>query len=191
MSFFDNELEFKGNKTLSGVLQDFGNDLQESLRLNLASKVKGFSSKQLEQSILFDVDLDGGIYRFELKLAHYYKFIDKGVQGKGGQRKSDSLFSGEKAGSVFQNKGQGSEFSFKTLRPPTDALRLFANIAGLNVYALKESIFQKGIKANHFYSEIVTDELINDLIKDISKAYKKAIELDLVDTFKGELSNGK
>lgn len=190
MSFFDNELEFKGNKTLAGVLQDFGNDLQESLRRNLASKVKGFSSKQLEQSIVFDINISGGGYRFELKLADYYKYLDKGVQGKSGQRKSDSKFTGEKAGSMFQNKAPGSEFSFKTKRPPIEPLRLFANVAGLNVYALRESIFQKGIAPNHFYSEIVTPDLINDLINDISKAYKKAIEIELVDTFKGEL-NGK
>lgn len=190
MSFFNKELEFKGNRTLSGVLQDFGNDVQQALRDNLKDKQKGFSGDALWQSILFDVDLDGGVYRFELKLNEYYKFIDEGVSGNAGVRKSDSKFGSKpKAGEFFHDKGQGSQFKFKK-GPPIDPLRLFASIQGLNVYALREGIFQHGIQANHFYSEIITAETINDLIKDISKAYKKAIEIELVDIFKGEL-NGK
>lgn len=192
--FFDNELEFEGYPTLLGVLQNFGNELQELLRESLRRKITNFTSKQLEQSIVFDIDRDGQTYRFELKMADYWKFVEEGVQGasaQGGEyatRKTKSLFTGEPAGTPFKNKAPESMFKFTDKAPPIDLLRTWASAAGLNVYAVQQGVFRQGIAPKHFYGEIVNPELINELIDDLEKSAKKAIELDLANSIKGEIN---
>ena len=47
----DSELQFIGEEnTISGVLQNFGNELQESLRRSLDTAVHGITSQALKQS---------------------------------------------------------------------------------------------------------------------------------------------
>ena len=192
MGFFDDELEFKGELTLKGVLQDFGNKLQALLRENLQNKIQNMTSKELEQSIVFDIQLDGQGYVFELKMADYWKFLEYGTQGashQGGEyatRKTDSLFTGEPAGSPFQNKAPESMFKYTTKKPPIEELQLWASSAGLNVYAVQNSVFLQGTPPKHFFSEVVDEKLINGLVKDLEIHAKRAIELDLVDGLKGK-----
>lgn len=54
MAFTDDEIETVGSLTsFLGVIQNFGNDITDRLRLSLQKKVAGFTSKNLEQSIRF------------------------------------------------------------------------------------------------------------------------------------------
>ena len=188
MSFFDPRYEIQGAPTLAGILQDFGNKLQKLLVDNLSNKTASMTSKELEQSIIFDIQLGDGLVEFELKMADYWKFVEHGVQGAGGERKSDSKFSGEKAGSAFINKAPGSKFKFTTKPPPIEAVRMWANSLGINAHAVQKSVFRQGIAPKKFYSEIVNPRLIQDLIKDLEKHAKRAIELELGGAIKGKAS---
>lgn len=199
MPYFDEELIFEGdNKTLGGVLQNFGNDLQEKLRTSLQKKVHGSSSKNLEQSILFDIKMESlGVWRFQLKMSDYGDFIDKGVAGAGGPRKTTSKFGNGNKGRLFRQRAANSPFRFKKKRPPLDdkddpgawSLRRYAQVNGLNPFALQESIFRQGIKATNFYSDVVTDKLIKALAISLERAGAKGIELDVVNILTGR-TNG-
>lgn len=198
MPFLDEDLIFEGDvKTLGGVLQNFGNDLQKALRESLRSKVSNGTSKNLEQSIVFDVNMKSlGVWSFQLKMDNYGDFIDEGVRGAGGVRKSNSIFGKGNRGKIFRQKAPKSPFRFRDKRPPLDAsdgkswsLRRWAKSKRLNPYAVQESVFRQGIKATHFYSDVVTTKLIDKLTISLARAGAQNIELDLVNILKGK-SNG-
>lgn len=197
MPFLDDELIFEGdNKTLGGVLQNFGNDLQEALRQSLRNKTSGnLSSKNLEQSILFDVKMESlGVWRFRLVMADYADFVDQGVQGEGGRRKTDSPFGNGRKGEAFEKRNTTSPFKFRKKKPPLDdpdnpqawSLRRYARANGYNEFAMQETIFRSGIKATRFYSDVVTDKLIEKLRISLEKAGARSFELDLVNIFTKE-----
>ena len=183
MEFLDENVDFGANdNTMSGVLTSFGNKLQRALRESLQTKVHGVTPKSLEGSILFDVSFQNNIYSFELTMEDYGTYLDEGVQGAGGKRKS-----GDRAGSFFTNKGGNSRFKYTNKKPPLNqsavngsSLRQYSAANGMNMYALRESIFRQGIKPTHFYSDIVNQSLLDELTTKLEKAGAKGIELELV-----------
>ena len=180
MSFFDKDITTEGADTIPGILQDFGNKLQADLIKSLQEEVTGFTSKQLEQSIVFDITFSSGVWRFVLSMEDYGKFIDEGVKGVGGVRKTTSKFSGANKGQLFKQNAPRSRFSFKDKKPPiTNELRNWANVHGMNVYALRETIFRQGIKPNHFYSDVVNEELVSELSEKLAEAGAKGVEVSL------------
>ena len=163
----------------------------------LRTKVHGVSSKNLEQSIVFDIKMESlGVWRFQLKMSDYGDFVDQGVQGAGGVRKTTSKFGNGNRGRIFKNKGVGSPFRFKKKRPPLDAptdprawsLRRYAQSKGLNPFAVQESVFRQGIRATHFFTNVVTDKLINKLTLSLERAGAQNLELDVVDIITGKVN---
>ncbi len=197
MAFLDEELIFEGDtKTLGGVLQNFGNDLQKALRESLKKNVSSGTSKNLEQSIQFQVKLESlGVWRFRLVMDNYGEFIDQGVKGAGGTRKTTSKFGKGNKGRIFKQRAPNSPFRFRKKRPPLDAptdprawsLRRYAQSKGLNPFAVQESVFRQGIRATHFFSDIVTDKLISTLTLSLERAGAKNLELDVVSILTGKV----
>lgn len=198
MAFLDEELIFEGDtKTLGGVLQNFGNDLQEALRVSLRKSISSGTSKNLEQSIVFSVKLESlGVWRFQLFMDNYGDFLDQGVRGAGGTRKTTSKFSKGNKGKIFKQRAPNSPFQFRKKRPPLDekdnpkawSLRRYAQSKGLNPFAVQESVFRQGIKATHFFRNVVTDKLIDKLTLSLEMAGAENVELDLVNILKGKVT---
>lgn len=173
----DSELQFIGEEnTISGVLQNFGNDLQESLRRSLDTAVHGITSQALKQSVLFDIKFLNSSYEFELTMEDYWEFIDKGVQGVGGV-KAD--------GTAWINRNTSSPFRYKDKKPPLSALTEWSRVNGFNAFALRESIFRRGKVATNFFSNIVDEDLIKDLTKKLEKAGAREVEITLKNTING------
>lgn len=173
----DKDLQDVGKQnTISGVLQDFGNMLQDQLRLSLQSNITTITPKGLEQSIVFDIKVLGTGYQFELLMDDYWKFVDKGVQGVGGTKKD---------GSVWFKKNNTSPFSYTTKAPPIEALSAWSNAQGVNPWVVQRSVFHKGTKATNFYSDVVDQDLVSGLIKDLEKAGGREIEISLKNALDG------
>lgn len=195
MPFFDEELIFEGDtKTLGGVLQNFGNDLQEALRESLRKKTSSPTSKNLEQSITFLVKMQSlGVWRFRLSMADYADFIDQGVKGAGGVKKSSSIFTKSKAGSPWKQRAPNSPFRFRKKKPPLEkkddpsawTLKRWAESKGLSPFAVQESIFRQGIPPTRFYSDVVTPKLMSKLSESLARAGATDIELSVVDILDG------
>lgn len=173
----DSDLQDVGKKnTISGVLQDFGNMLQDKLRLSLQSKITTITPKGLEQSIVFDIKVLGTGYQFELLMDDYWKFVDKGVQGVGGTKKN---------GTQWFKKNVTSPFSYTTKAPPIEELKPWSNAQGVNPFVVQRSVFHRGTKATNFYSDVVDQTLIDGLIKDIEEAGGREIEISLKNALNG------
>ena len=162
--------------TIGGVLQDFGNKLQDDLRKSLQQKITTVTPKTLEQSIVFDLKFLGSSYSFKLKMEDYWEFVDKGVQGVGGVMKN---------GRAWGIKNATSPFRFTDKKPPIAELSGWANNNRVNPFVVQNSVFHRGIKATNFYSDVVDQQLIDDLVKDLEKAGAREVEISLKNSFDG------
>jgi len=191
MAFFDSELTTEGDGSVSGILQEFGNFLQANLVQSLFDK-GAVDSAQLSQSIVFDIDFTGSVWRFKLKMEDYGKFIDQGVQGIGGVRKTTTLFGRE--GDTIPNVAPESPFRFGsgnfsgTYKDFKKKTNIWAQRKGLNPYAVRSSLFRKGLKPNYFYTDIVDENLINELVSLLEQKGAIALEREIATSITGELT---
>lgn len=179
MPFLDSEISTVGNDdSISGLLVEFGNFLQTKLSESLFSK-GSVDTAALAQSIIFEVDFAGGIWSMELSMEEYGEYIDEGVQGVGGERKTTTPY-GQK-GSLFQNKAPESRFKFKIEKKPSARhFEGWARRKGLSPFAVREKVFREGIKPNNFISEVITDELIDEFIVKMEEKGVEAIGDDIL-----------
>jgi hypothetical protein len=167
------------DSTIGGVLQNFGNEIQKELRESL-NKKGSENTAVLGESIIFDIEFLGSAYLFELKMEKYGDFIDEGVEGVGGN-KSD--------GTSYERVQTSGRFSFKQDRKPP-LFQQWAQKRGVNAFAVRESIFRKGIKANNWYSEVMDDRKFTELVKRIEKAGATEIRVSLSNKQLKGLVNG-
>lgn len=191
----DAGLAFKGDSlTIEDVLLNFGNEIQEKLRESLRNKVSQGTTKALEQSILFDVTNDQGVWRFRLDFNKYGDYLDQGVQGYGGTVTTDSKhYPNRKKGDNWVNKAPASPFRFREKKPKLingQGISLWAYTKGLNPFAVQNVVWRQGIKATNWFSEVATDEVVADLRDDLEKAGAKNIEIYLTSKLEGE-ANGE
>ena len=169
-------------KTILGVLQDFGNKVQDDLTQSLKNKITTVTPKGLEQSIVFDIKVLGSEYQFELKMNDYWKFVDKGVQGVGGIKKNGTPWESKNNTSPFRFgsgnfAGTGAEFKRST--------DLWANNNGANPFVVRQSIFKKGTRATNFFTDVVDENLINDLIKNLEEVGARNVAISLKNSISG------
>lgn len=185
MTFLDDEIETVGSLTsFLGVIQNFGNDITGRLRASLQKKVTGFTSKNLEQSIRFDVTPVGdNQYRFVVYFDEYGSYLDQGVKGVG----SAGLKS-KKNRKSWRNQVTGTPFSFKAFKKPSAKhYRQWASVHGLNMYAVRESVFRKGLTPNHWFSDVVNEDIANDLVRSMEDVGVKRIEIDFKNVLEGRV----
>ena len=178
-SFFSDTELATGQETMSDVLIAWGNEVVKALKKSLDDKTSDGTSGELEQSIVvLPINYLGQKWQLQFKAADYWKFINKGVQGVGG-KKAD--------GGNWSNKGGSSPFRFKNKKPPLIhgiGLSAWAYNKGLNPYAVRESIFRRGIKPTFFFDSVVNKSLKEDLIERLEKAGAKEVEITLSKDFK-------
>lgn len=184
MTFLDDEIETVGSLTsFLGVIQNFGNDITGRLRSSLQDKVKGFTSKNLEQSIRFDVTPVGdNQYRFVVYFEQYGSYLDQGVQGVG-----SAGLKNKKNRKSWRNQVTNTPFSFKSFKKPSAKhYQTWASVHGLNMYAVRESVFRKGLKPNHWFSDVVNEDIASELVKSMEQVGVKRIELDFKNRLEGK-----
>jgi len=107
-------------------------DIERNLQPNM-------DTANLSQSFEPEVFFSGNSFFFRLLAADYYDYLNKGVSGARQAR-------------------TGTPYSFTTKKPPVNvsnvdgrSLRQWAQRKGLNEWAVRESIFQKGIKGTGYF----------------------------------------
>jgi len=167
---------FAKGQGIQDVLIEWGNEVIGKLKASLTAKTSTGTSKQLDQSlVVLPIELGDSKFTLKFQAEDYWKFINEGVRGVGGQKKD---------GSVWTQKGGASPYTFRDKKPPTEALSLWAYAKGLNVWVVQNSIFHKGIKPTHFWDDVVNQNLVKDLVKRLEKAGAKEVELILSKDFK-------
>ena len=133
-------------------LSKFGKSVVKAAR----SRVKK-NSGDLEGSIGFDLDVYANSFSMSFFMADYGIFVDEGVRGAGGTRKTTSKYdTTNNRGKIWKQKGGNSRFSFKDKKPPLSVFEKYANNRG-HAFAIQESVFRQGLKPSLFFTKPFED----------------------------------
>ena len=135
----------KEQKNYYKSLEKYASLLETTLRDN-APSFSGDLIDSISSNIEFD---ESGTANISISMARYGDFINEGVNG------------------TLLNRG--SRFSYRDKMPPVSALKSWANAKGINPWALRYSIYTKGIKKNPFIERSFDDGILNNMADEIAE----------------------
>jgi len=175
----DDAFKKSAGKTLNDVVEDWGNIAMDDLRKSLESKQLDGTQLTLWNSILAQpLKFDGKTLSVSISALDYGEFLNKGVQGIGSQGLSDK----NKSKKSWFNSQPQSPFSYKPgkeNRPSVKHFTKWAYLANLSPFAVRESVWRSGLKANHFIDDVVNGEFKKQFAEALSKVMGRAIEVDI------------
>lgn len=155
---------------LKRELSKFGRSVVQQSRSRL-TKGKKNASKDLYNSLKFDIQEQGGDLTITFFMEEYGRFVDKGVSGK--------------------EKKYNTPFRYKSKKPPAKVFEKWARTRGIRGrdkktgrfitrkslgFALREHIYKKGIRPTLFFT------------KSFEQQFKRLSD-NLGDAFSGDIDN--
>jgi len=170
----------QGQNPLEATLDQWSNETIKKLKESLAIENSSGTSGKLTQSIeAYPIQQTENGISVTIVAEDYYKYIDQGVQGVGGENKTK--------GGTFPNVAPNSPFSYKQgFKPSAKHFDLWSRVKGLNPFAVRESVFRKGLTPSYFYSKVMTDEWLDELSRRLEVAGAGTVEIIL----KENIENG-
>ena len=144
------EVKIDNPTTLSEVLNNIAVDMVYCLKQSVKKEGLVFEGG-LEESIKMPVKMFGTVMTATLYMADYYDYVNKGVRGIGGERKS-----GVNKGKPWELKAPNSPYKFKK-GPKVSHIKKWAKSKGLNEYAVRTSIAHTGIKPRYFFDNCMKE----------------------------------
>lgn len=172
----DESFKKSQGKTFSDVIEEWSNKAIDELRKSLNDKVNLTTSKKLEQSIVaMPISFDGRRLSVSIQAEDYANFLNQGVKGVGGNMAN---------GTKWNIKSPGSPFAFKqTTKPSVKHFVQWSYLAGRSPFAVRETVWRSGIKANHFIDDVVNGEFEKMFAEGIEQALARTIEVDIKTEF--------
>ena len=172
-------------KKLIGMLDQYWQKIVDDLVQSLYD-VGRVSSGATAQSIgslnTNPVTVVGGGFKIQISMPPYYQFLDEGVSG------------------AKYNQGV-SRFKYTDKMPPIKAIRKFMLNRGITeprgsntssggkrdaeairngiAFAIARSIYEKGLKPTHFYSNVINDKELLDFESKLMDQYSKYV-IDII-----------
>lgn len=164
---------------LKQALDDFSNKITDDAISNLVSSGKVDSGKLKESIKNLGTNVSKNSIEIKIEMLPYGAFVDKGVRGAGGTRKTTSDFKKtNNRGKIWKQKGGNSPYSFKEGKKPSVKHFIeWSNKRGLNPFAIREAVYRQGIEPNHFLEKAVKKN-----ISDLPDVIKTAFNLDIENT---------
>ena len=171
-------------KDTQDALNAFGKYVVQQSRSRL-TKGKKNSSKQLYDSLSYDLKVMPNSFTLAFLMEEYGEFQDRGVRGAGRVRKTTSKFNKKNnKGKMWKQKGGDSPYSFKEgIKPSVKHFEEWSKRKGLNAYAVRESVYRQGIRPSLFFTKPF-EKAFDNLIDDIEEAYGLDVENFLKTTIK-------
>lgn len=118
-------------------------------------------------------------FEFDFEWEDYGVFIDEGVRGAGGVRKTTSKFkSTNNKGKLWKIYGKKSRFKYKDIKPSAKHFFGWATRKGISPYAVREAVYHQGIKTTHFFSRPF-EQAYKYLPEAVAEAYGDDLEIFL------------
>ena len=136
--------------TLAEVLNNIAADMVYCLKQSLRKENLVYKGN-LEDSIRMPIKMFGFKMIATLYLADYYDYVNQGVKGIGGVRKS-----GPNKNKPWKIQAPNSPYQFKK-GPKVSHIKQWAKSKGLNEYAVRTSIAHKGIKPRYFFDNCMKE----------------------------------
>jgi len=176
------------HSTITQVLEDFGNEMQTSLKAELV-KDGAYVSGDLAEQIEFTSVINGEGFVFSLRLKDYYDYVNKGVNGTKTVKNNTpySYMSSSKIPFYFAKQWMNNKGLFKTKGSTITSLagkQYKVGSKDSQAFAMARSWKEKGTKGNHFYDNVVTEARLDKLKKDLASAAAGDLKTVITDTFK-------
>ena len=175
------------HSTITQVLEDFGNEMQTSLKAELV-KDGAYVSGDLAEQIEFTSVINGEGFVFSLRLKDYYDYVNKGVSGTDKKRNTPySYMSSSKIPFYFAKQWMNNKGLFKTKGSTITSLagkQYKVGSKDSQAFAMARSWKEKGIKGNHFYDNVVTEARLDKLRNDLASAAAGDLKTVITDSFK-------
>jgi len=126
---------------------DVGNQVTKDLRSYVKEKVNHTGA--LAQSVVY---FPTGALSFEIQADFYFKFMDEGVNAVG-------------------TNNQGSSYSFRTPFVSGNMAKAIGQWAGVDLehaFAIASSIKQHGLKPRRIVDNVITEEVLEKIAKDLA-----------------------
>lgn len=164
---------------LKEALDDFSNKVIADAKANLDSSGKNDSGDLKNSLKNVGAKASKNSIEINILMQPYGAFVDKGVRGVGGVRKSTSAFkSTNNKGKLWKQNGGKSPYSFKEgNKPSVKHFVEWSNKRGLSPYAIREVVYHQGIKPNYFLTNAVESNM-----KSLSSVIQNAFALDVQNT---------
>ena len=169
------------------ILKKFGNVVIKNAKNQLKRKN---DTQALYNSLDYNIKVNKSqgrnilpSFEFDFVWLDYGPYIDEGVRGAGGVRKTTSKFkSTNNKGKLWKIYAKKSRFSYKDKMPPISALKGWASRKGINPYAVQKSVFHQGIKTTLFFSrpfdnayKYLPDAITEGYGDDLETFFKKSL----------------
>lgn len=161
------ELEAKGvgkdpRDFYTNFITELADDIVRSYKEVIDKSTKS-DSGTLKQSITVIPSKTG----FEIEADYYFRFIDEGVSGVGGER-------------LIRPLVQNSPYRFKNYRVPSRMAKSIREWSGASIeqsYAIGVSIKKHGIKPQNISDQAVTDEVLERISEDLATIMGLTVEV--------------
>lgn len=162
------------------ALNKFGKGVVQQSRSRL-SKAKKNSSKKLYNSIDYDLKVGNNSFSLSFEMEDYGKFVDEGVRGAGGVRKTTSKFNkSNNKGKLWKIKGKNSKNKFgKSGGISPNHFKTWAKSKGLNHFAVAKAVYHQGFDKTEFFTKSfdqqfkkIPDEIVEAFALDIDNLLK-------------------
>lgn len=151
------------------VLNTFGKRVIKQSRTNLTKKKKN-ASNGLYNSLKYNLKVSQNKYELYFEMEDYGAFVDRGVKGAGGVRKSTSKFKRtNNKGKLWKlKKVTNNDFKFgKSGGISPKHFTKWAKSKGLSPFAVAKSVYHTGLETTNFFTKPLENEfnkLPNDLL---------------------------
>ena len=175
-------------KALPLFAVEVGEKIVEQLRENLQQHS---ASGRLAESVSFNIDEVGvDKYKVSISMLDYGKYLDKGVKGK-----KSTYASAAQSPFKYTNKlppysaiaqwlsrkatsgvtKGGGKLPFKTMGKKSNVSE-----GRSRVYAVRQSIFNKGIEGTGFLSSVVTEGMLDKVNEELSKMVASKVIVEII-----------
>lgn len=149
------EVKIDNPSTLAEVFNNIAADMVFCLKQSVQKEKLTYKGGLLE-SIKMPVKMFGFRMTATLFLADYYDYVNKGVRGIGGTRKTENGKYITGPMKAWEIKAPDSPYQFKK-GPSVNHIRQWAKSKGLNEYAVRTSITHKGIRPRYFFDNCMKE----------------------------------
>ena len=158
------------------ILNKFGKNLVTQSRGNL-TRSESRDSDSLYNSLDYEVNVSESSFQFDFIMNEHGEYIDKGVRGAGGVRKTTSTFNGRNnKGKLWRINAKNSPYRFgKSGGISPKHFKNWAQKRGLSEFAVAKAVYHQGIETTNFFTKPF-EEAFAKLPEDLVEAYGLDVE---------------
>lgn len=167
--------------SIDKYLDKFDKRLKQQAKSNL-TKSGSNDTKKLYDSFKSEKKVSKNSFSYTFYMERYGAFINEGVRGVGGVRKTTSKFNKKNnKGKLWKIKSKNSRFKFTKATGGISPKHFegWAKRRGLSHFAVAKAVYHQGIEANHFL-----DKAFNSAFKTFPEEVVEAYGLEVEDFLK-------